>query len=51
MKLLGVDDRHAMARGRWSSERTYKQTYSYVFSQAEEADDAMIDDYFKRKSL
>lgn len=46
MKSLGVDDAHAMARGGWSSEATYKKTYSYVFDSAALSGDAAIDDYF-----
>lgn len=40
MKSLGVDDAHAMARGGWRTEATYKQTYAYVFDgKAKSADD------------
>lgn len=46
MKYLGVDDAHAMARGGWSNEATYKQTYSYVFDQAAKDADEKIEDYF-----
>lgn len=48
MKSLGIDDAHAMARGGWKQESTYKQTYSYVFdSKATEAD-AKINDFFEK---
>lgn len=46
MRSLGVDDAHAMARGGWSSEATYKRTYSYVFDSAAESGDELIDDFF-----
>lgn len=45
MRSLGVDDAHAMARGGWSSEATYKKTYSYVFDSRADAGDRLIDDY------
>lgn len=45
MHYLGVDDAHAMARGGWSSEATYKRTYSYVFDSVAASGDAAIDDY------
>lgn len=48
MKSLGVDDAHAMARGGWKTEATYKQTYSYVFDkQAKSADDE-INSFFEK---
>lgn len=47
MKSLGVDDAHAMQRGGWSSESTYKQTYSYVFDQTASDDDRAIDEFFE----
>lgn len=46
MKVLGVDDRHAMARGGWSCESTYKKTYSYVFASKATEDDQQINNYF-----
>ncbi len=49
MKSLGVSDAHAMARGGWSSEKTYKQTYSYVFDQDAKSGDNIIDSYFQEK--
>ena len=49
MKSLGVDDAHAMARGGWSSESTYKRVYSYVFDSAKNASDSAIDKFFLEK--
>ena len=46
MKTLGVDDRHAMARGGWSCESTYRKTYSYVFESKKTEADAEINGYF-----
>lgn len=46
MHYLGVDDAHAMARGGWSSENTYKQVYSYVFNSAATSGDTAIDNFF-----
>ena len=49
MKTLGIDDRHAMARGGWACESTYRKTYSYVFeSKANEAD-LQINSFFADK--
>lgn len=48
MKSLGVDDGHAMERGGWANEATYKKTYSYVFDQAAEDGDQKINDYFEK---
>lgn len=48
MKSLGVDDAHAMARGGWKTEATYKQTYAYVFDQRAESADKQIDDFFEK---
>ena len=48
MKSLGIDDAHAMARGGWSSEATYKKTYSYVFEQNATEADKNINDYFEK---
>lgn len=48
MKSLGVDDAHAMERGGWKDETTYKKTYSYIFDQAaQDADDA-INQHFEK---
>lgn len=46
MKSLGVDDAHAMERGGWKTEQTYKQTYSYVFDQEAQNADKEIDGFF-----
>ena len=47
MKSLGIDDAHAMARGGWTNEATYKKTYSYVFDQAAQQADLEINQYFE----
>lgn len=48
MKSLGIDDAHAMERGGWKEESTYKKTYSYVFDcEAAEAD-KKIDGFFEK---
>lgn len=49
MKTLGVDDRHAMERGGWSCESTYRKTYSYVFDSAAQSADNAINSYFGEK--
>ena len=49
MKTIGVDDRHAMARGGWSTESTYRATYSYVFDNDATEADLAIDQYFADK--
>lgn len=49
MKGLGVSDGHAMARGGWTDETTYKKTYSYVFDNVADADDARINSFFENK--
>lgn len=49
MKSLGVDDAHAMARGGWSSEATYKKVYSYVFDSEKDTADAAINSFFNQK--
>lgn len=48
MKSLGIDDGHAMERGGWTNETTYKKTYSYVFDQAAQEGDAKINDYLEK---
>lgn len=48
MKSLGVDDAHAMARGGWKTEATYKQTYSYVFDERAKSADDEINDFFEK---
>ena len=49
MKTLGIDDRHAMERGGWSCESTYRKTYSYVFDSAAQQADTAINSYFDKK--
>ena len=49
MRQIGVSDAHAMQRGGWSEERTYKQVYSYVFEDSATQDDARIDEFFHEK--
>lgn len=46
MRHLGVSDAHAMERGGWSNESTYKKTYSYVFESAALTEDRVIDQFF-----
>lgn len=48
MMSAGVPTHLAMKRGGWSSEETYRKTYSYIFKKDEEAADAQIDDYIKK---
>lgn len=48
MKSLGVDDAHAMARGGWKTEATYKQTYSYVFDGRAKSADDEINEFFEK---
>lgn len=48
MKSLGIDDAHAMARGGWRSEQTYKKTYSYVFDQRAKESDEAINSFFEK---
>ena len=47
MNFLEIDDAHAMQRGGWTTESTYKKTYSYVFSSAADASDKKINDFFQ----
>lgn len=47
MKFLQIDDAHAMQRGGWTNEATYKQTYSYVFSSVADSADQKINDFFQ----
>ena len=49
MRYLGVSDDHAMERGGWSEQKTYVQTYSYVFSSTAQSEDQKIDDFFSGK--
>ncbi|MBQ6358918.1 MAG: site-specific integrase [Clostridia bacterium] len=50
MNDLGVSDAHAMERGGWSEERTYKATYSYVFESTAKEEDALVDEFFASKT-
>ena len=47
MNFLQIDDAHAMKRGGWTNESTYKKTYSYVFSSVADSADQKINDFFK----
>lgn len=49
MRHLGISDDHAMQRGGWTEERTYKNIYSYVFSSTAKQEDKQIDDFFSGK--
>lgn len=49
MKTLGVDDRHAMERGGWACESTYRKTYSYVFDAQKKQQDKNINGFFTEK--
>lgn len=46
MRSLGVSTQHAMERGGWTEERTYKGLYSYAFESVSTAEDEMIDGFF-----
>lgn len=46
MKTIGIDDRHAMERGGWSCESTYRKTYSYVFESKKLEADTAINSFF-----
>ena len=46
MRSLGVSTQHAMARGGWTEEKTYKGLYSYAFESVATAEDEMIDGFF-----
>lgn len=48
MKSLGISDAHAMARGGWKNEQTYKKTYSYVFDQDAKESDEAINSFFEK---
>lgn len=48
MMSAGVPTHLAMKRGGWSSEDTYRKTYSYIFKKDEEDADAKIDDYVEK---
>lgn len=47
MKHLGIEDEYAMERGGWSSEATYKKTYSYVFESTKKDADKQIETFFE----
>ena len=49
MRSIGISDAHAMERGGWLQENTYKNTYSYVFESNSEREDDLIDGYFESK--
>lgn len=49
MRYLGISDDHAMQRGGWTEERTYKNIYSYVFASTAKEEDKQIDDFFSGK--
>ena len=49
MRHLGISDAHAMERGGWSEEATYKNIYSYVFDSTAKNEDARIDAFFTGK--
>ncbi len=49
MRHLGISDAHAMERGGWSEENTYKKIYSYVFESAATVEDAKIDKFFESR--
>nr|DAU71604.1 MAG TPA: Integrase [Caudoviricetes sp.] len=49
MKGLHVDDEHAMGRGGWTNENTYKKIYAYVFDETAETEDNRIDSFFLDK--
>ena len=51
MRHLGISDAHAMERGGWSEEATYKKTYSYVFDSTATKEDARINDYMESQRL
>lgn len=46
MRHLEISDAHAMERGGWSEEATYKKVYSYVFDSQATSEDKKIDDFF-----
>ena len=46
MRSLGVSTQHAMERGGWTEEKTYKGLYSYAFESVSTAEDEMIDGFF-----
>lgn len=46
MRSLGISDAHAMERGGWNHDQTYKKTYSYVFESTAKDEDDQIDEWF-----
>lgn len=46
MRSLNISTQHAMNRGGWTEERTYKGLYSYVFDSVATEEDKKIDDFF-----
>ncbi len=49
MRNLGISDAHAMNRGGWTEERTYKGLYSYVFDSVAAKEDEKIDNFYQEK--
>lgn len=49
MRHIGISDDHAMERGGWTEERTYKKIYSYVFASTAREEDKQVDDFFQSK--
>ena len=47
MIALKVVDKHAMARGGWTSDYTFKQIYGYVFPEDAAQTDAKVNAYFE----
>ena len=48
MRSLGISDAHAMERGGWNDDRTYKATYSYVFESTAEKEDNIVNEFFSQ---
>lgn len=51
MRFLQIPDNHAMARGGWSDEKTYKDRYSYVFTSVAQDSDLKIDRFFNEQNV
>ena len=51
MRSLGISTQHAMNRGGWTEERTYKGLYSYVFDSIATEEDRKIDAFFDDKRV
>ena len=47
MRHLDISDAHAMERGGWTEESTYKKVYSYVFDSQAQTEDEKIDRFFE----